>query len=77
VLNWSDPAIPFLGDDDDIAENALINDLDVKVIDPAGNTILPWTLNKDEVNAHAARGVNTVDPTEMIEIATRCRASIA
>ncbi len=67
VLNWSDPAIPYLGGED-IAAKALVNDLDVKVIDPAGNTILPWTLNKDDVNALAVRGVNTVDPTEMIDI---------
>jgi len=69
VLNWPDPAIPFLGGDDDIAEKALVNDLDLTVIDPAGNTILPWTLNQDDANAYAVRGVNTVDPTEMLEIA--------
>jgi hypothetical protein len=68
VLNWPDPAIPYLGGDDVVAK-ALINDIDLKVIDPAGNAILPWTLNKDDVNAGAVRGVNTVDPTEMIEIA--------
>jgi Subtilase family len=68
VLNWSDPAIPYLGGSD-VAEKALVNDLDVTVIDPAGNTILPWTLDKDHVNANAVRGVNTVDPIEMLEIA--------
>ena len=68
VLNWADPAIPYLGGDD-VAAKALINDLDLRIVDPAGNTILPWTLNKDDVNAHATRGVNTVDPVEMIEIA--------
>ncbi len=67
VLNWSDPAIPYLGGQD-VAEKALVNDLDVQVIDPAGNTILPWTLNKDQASANAVRGVNTVDPTEMIDI---------
>ena len=69
VLNWADPAIPYLGGDD-IAAKALINDLDVKVVDPAGHTILPWTLNRDAVNAHAVRGVNVVDPTERIDLAS-------
>ncbi len=68
VLNWADPAIPYLGGDD-VAEKALINDLDVKIVDPTGNTILPWTLNRDDLNAPATRGVNDVDPVEMIEIA--------
>ncbi|HEV7240277.1 MAG TPA: S8 family serine peptidase [Thermoanaerobaculia bacterium] len=68
VLNWPDPAIPFLGGDD-VAAKSLINDLDLKIIDPAGNTILPWTLNKDQVSANATRGVNGVDVTEMVEIA--------
>lgn len=68
VLNWPDPPIPYLGGDD-IAQKALVNDLDLQVIDPAGNTILPWTLNKDDVDAPAVRGVNVVDPTEMIDIA--------
>lgn len=69
VLNWPDPAIPYLGGDDIVAAKSLINDLDLKIIDPAGSTILPWTLNKDQVNANATRGVNVVDPTEMVEIA--------
>jgi hypothetical protein len=68
VLNWSDPSIPYLGGTE-VAEKALVNDLDVTVIEPAGNTILPWTLNKDQVTANAVRGVNAVDPVEMIEIA--------
>lgn len=40
----------------------------MKIVDPAGNTILPWTLNRDDVNAPATRGVNDVDPVEMIDI---------
>ncbi len=69
VLNWPDPYIPYIPGGEDVAAKALVNDLDLKVIDPSGTTILPWTLNKNEPNANAVRGVNTVDNIEMVEIA--------
>ncbi|HEY0143815.1 MAG TPA: S8 family serine peptidase [Thermoanaerobaculia bacterium] len=68
VLQWLDPEIAFLGGDD-LAEVALVNNLDVKVIDPSGATVLPWVLDRINYNANATRGVNVVDNTEMIEIA--------
>ena len=67
VLNWADPAIPWAGGDE-IASKALVNDLDLKIIDPAGNTHLPWTLSFDQQTENATHGVNTVDNTEVIEI---------
>lgn len=67
VLNWADPAIPFLGGDE-IAAKALVNDLDLRVVDPAGNVWLPYVLDKNSVEAHATRGVNGVDNVEMVEI---------
>ena len=61
VLNWADPAIPFPpGTVDDIAPKALINDLDVKVIDPSGNTHLAYVLDKENLQSNATRGVNTI-----------------
>lgn len=70
VLNWPDAPIAMpVGSDDDIAEEALVNNLDLKVIDPSGNSVLPWTLNKNQVEANATRGVNNVDNVEMVEIA--------
>lgn len=71
VLNWPDPYIVYIPDEhpNDIAEKALVNDLDLKVIDPAGATIFPWVLNKDDVQANATKGVNGVDNIEMVEIA--------
>jgi hypothetical protein len=68
VLNWADPPIAFLGGDD-IAQKALVNDLDVKVIGPDGATHRPWVLNKTAFRDNATRGVNTIDNTEMLEIA--------
>jgi subtilisin family serine protease len=67
VLNWPDPAIPFLGGDD-IATKAIVNDLDVKVIDPAGNEHFPWKLDPVNYEANATRGVNNIDVTEVVEI---------
>jgi hypothetical protein len=67
VLGWADPEVLILGDE--FADNTLVNDLDVKVIDPSGNPTLPYVLNKVDPTANATRGVNTVDNTEEVEIA--------
>jgi hypothetical protein len=69
LLQWPDPAIPFIRGQDDIAPKALVNDLDLVVIDPLGNTIRPYVLDKNSPTANATTGVNTVDNTEMVEIA--------
>jgi hypothetical protein len=67
VLNWPDPEVYTLGNDDP-GFRTLVNDLDVKIIDPAGNTHLPYVLDKVAFTNPATRGVNTVDNTEMVEI---------
>jgi hypothetical protein len=67
VLNWADPAIPYLGGDD-IAAKALVNDLDLSITDPSGTTWRPWVLDLANAGANATRAVNTVDNTEMVEI---------
>ena len=68
VLQWGDPAIP-LTPGRFIADKALVNDLDLKVIGPDGAEHLPYVLDKSRPEAAAARGVNTVDNTEVLEIA--------
>jgi hypothetical protein len=68
VLGWPDPPIAFLGGDE-IAAKALVNDLDLHVVDPSGTVHFPWVLDKNDPTANATRGVNTVDNTEMVEIA--------
>jgi hypothetical protein len=67
LLNWADPPTVLLADDD-IATPVLINDLDLKVIDPSGITVLPYVLDKAAYTANATRGVNKVDNTEEVEI---------
>ncbi|MBV8519866.1 MAG: S8 family serine peptidase [Acidobacteria bacterium] len=68
VLQWGDPSVILLGDDSFEAK-ALVNDLDVKIVDPNGATHLPYVLDKVNYQANATTGVNTVDNTEMVEIA--------
>ena len=68
VLQWPDPA-KFLPESQVSTAQALVNDLDLKIIGPAGTTYLPYVLDKTHPDAVATRGVNTVDNTEMVEIA--------
>lgn len=67
VLQWADPEIVFLGGDE-VAEKALVNDLDVKVIDGSGNETLAYVLNPGNIQVAATRGTNTIDNTEMVEV---------
>ena len=67
VLGWFDPEVVL--HPDEFASKTLINDLDVRVIDPNGNAVLPYVLDKNNPLTPATRGVNTVDNTEEVEIA--------
>jgi hypothetical protein len=80
VLGWADPEVLLVADPvtDELAGKTLVNDLDLKVIDPSGNTILPYVLDPNDpcitsdgtiACKPATRGVNTVDNTEEVEIA--------
>jgi subtilisin family serine protease len=69
ILQWPDPAIPYINGASDIADKALVNDLDVHLVGPQGTIHLPYVLDKNSVLTPASRGVNTVDNTEMLEIA--------
>lgn len=68
VMQWGDPAIPYTVGNE-IADKALVNDLDIKLIAPDGTEHLPYVLDKTQLEANATRGVNTVDNTEMIDVA--------
>ena len=67
VLGWFDPEI-FPKPEDPLELPTLLNDLDVKVIDPSGQTVLPYVLDKAHPTQAATRGVNTIDTTEEVEI---------
>lgn len=68
VLQWPDPPI-FLSEEEVYTAKALVNDLDLRIVGPTGTTYLPYVLDKTNFTAAATRGVNTVDNTEMVEIA--------
>ncbi|HUP63585.1 MAG TPA: S8 family serine peptidase [Thermoanaerobaculia bacterium] len=68
VLHWADPAI-YLPANQVSTAKALVNDLDLKVIDPSGTAHLPYVLDKVNYTANATRGVNTIDNVEVVEIA--------
>ncbi|HEX6177593.1 MAG TPA: S8 family serine peptidase [Thermoanaerobaculia bacterium] len=68
VLGWSDPEV-FLLASDPVDTATLVNDLDVKVITPSGSEVFPYVLNRTQPQQAATRGVNTIDNTEVIEIA--------
>lgn len=68
TIVWSDPEVVLLANE--LADATLVNDLDLKIIDPSGNTLLPYKLNKDTPDQAATRGVNTVDNVEVVDVAS-------
>jgi subtilisin family serine protease len=72
VLGWFDPEVlltPASENDDPLADKTLVNDLDLRVVDPTGATVLPYVLDQNAAGAPATRGVNQTDTTEEVEIA--------
>lgn len=67
VVSWPDPDV-LLFDELDLAAVALVNDLDLKLVDANGAEVLPFVLDPVNPQAVATRGVNTVDNTELIEV---------
>ena len=61
TIAWTDPA-GAIG-----AAKALVNDLDLRIIRPNGQEVLPWKLNKSESDMFAFRGDNDVDNIEKVE----------
>ncbi len=67
TLVWTDPAGTPVGASLDPTNLMLVNDLDMRIADDAGNTQFPWILSPDELSAPAARGDNFRDNVEKIE----------
>ena len=73
VLGWSDPEVLVFPVDsgdptDPLAASTLVNDLDVKVVDPNGSDVLPYVLDATNPGQPATHGVNHIDNTEEVEI---------
>ena len=57
ILVWLDPA-----------GNTLVNNLDLKLIQPNGKVHLPWKLDPEKPDKAATKGVNILDNVEMVSI---------
>ena len=49
-----------------MAAQALVNDLDLTIIDPSGTTWNPWILNPNQANSNATRGIDHINNSEQI-----------
>jgi PKD repeat protein/subtilisin family serine protease len=67
TLVWNDPAGNPVGPTLDPTNLMLVNDLDVKVIDDAGNAQFPWILNPAVPDQPASKGNNIRDNVEKLE----------
>jgi hypothetical protein len=64
---WTDPA-GFTQSATNSTVPALVNDLDIKVIDENGNEFFPWRLNLNNFAGSAQQGINSVDNNEIVEV---------
>jgi hypothetical protein len=62
TLSWTDK------EGNPIADQAIVNNLDVKIVTPTGDTILPWKLNPQKPRNVAFRGVDNINTNEQITI---------
>ncbi len=62
TLDWTDK------EGSPIASKALVNDLDLKLVTPAGDTVLPWKLNPVQYKNAATRGVDNLNNIEQVTI---------
>ncbi len=62
TLNWTDKA------GNPIAEKTIVQNLDLKVVTPAGDTVLPWKLNPESFKNNAFRGIDNINTIEQVTI---------
>jgi hypothetical protein len=64
MLYWHDPAAAVF------AAHSLVNDLDLELVDPTTNTVLPWKLDTSNITAIATRGADHINNVEQVTIAS-------
>lgn len=62
TLSWTDK------EGNPAATQSLVNNLDLKVVTPSGDTILPWKLNPSKPRNTALRGIDNVNNNEQVTI---------
>jgi subtilisin family serine protease len=60
TVAWTDPA------GSPGAAYALVNDIDVELVDPFGGIALPWVLDPNDPTALASTGINSLDNVEQV-----------
>ncbi|GAA5495056.1 hypothetical protein Rhal01_01226 [Rubritalea halochordaticola] len=68
TICWTDPAGDEANGVVDSSTPVLVNDLDIRIVSPSGQTLMPWVLDKDSPQASATSGDNTLDNVEQIII---------
>lgn len=53
-----------------VADKSLVNDLDLKLVTPNGDTILPWVLNPNIPKNIALRGIDKINNIEQVTLST-------
>jgi len=66
VISWTDPEVLLLAENPDV--KTLVNDLDLKVVTPSGQTVLPYVLDPNNPSNTATKAVNSVDNVEEVEV---------
>ncbi|MFC4994119.1 S8 family serine peptidase [Rubritalea tangerina] len=66
TLCWTDPVPPTPISGLDNPQLSLVNDLDIRLITPSGDTIYPWILNPSSPSTPATNGDNYRDNVEQI-----------
>lgn len=62
TLSWTDK------EGSPVADKAIVNNLDLKVVTPSGDTILPWKLNPNNPRIIALRGVDNINNNEQLTL---------
>ncbi len=66
AIAWTDPAGTVISGLDTNTP-ALVNDLDLRIIRPNGQEVMPWALNRQWNNMYTGQVDNIVDPIEVVE----------
>ncbi len=69
TMAWTDPSGLPNGQVLNHRQQKLVNDLDIRIVGPNGQTYYPWVLSPDAPNAPAALGDNDRDNSEQVFIA--------
>src|SRR5690554_5314569 len=68
AIAWTDPAGSINSGNEDDDTPSLVNDLDLRIIRPNDDVVMPWALTRLQWNnIYAERADNFVDPIEVVE----------